>query len=84
MHMLISPWVVVIEPKIMLQKLFLPVIQGPEYEHSLVPHGSDVIGAGALVLGVLQYFKNTIHKKRIRTILEHKKYFNFDNVIECH
>ena len=70
MHMLISPWVVVIEPKIMLQKLFLPVIQGPEYEHSLVPHGSDVIGAGALVLGVLQYFKNTIHKKRIRTILE--------------
>ena len=84
MHMLISPWVVVIEPKIMLKKLFFPVIQRPEYEHSLVPHGSDVIGAGALVVGVLQYFKNTIHKKRIRTILEHKKYFNFDNVIECH
>ena len=54
MHMLISPWVVVIEPKIMLQKLFFPVIQRPEYEHSLVPHGSDVIGAGALVLGALQ------------------------------
>ena len=60
MHMLISPWVVVIEPKIMLQKLFLPVIQRPEYEHSFVPHGSDVIGAGALVVGVLQYIKNTI------------------------
>ena len=56
--MLISPWVVVVEPKIMLQKLFFPVIQGPEYEHSLVPHGSDVIGAGALLLGALQYIKN--------------------------
>ena len=59
MHMLISPWVVVIEPKIMLQKLFFPVIQRPEYEHSFVPHGSDVIGAGALMLGALQNINKT-------------------------
>ena len=73
--MLISPWIVVIKPKVMLKKLFFPVIQRPEYEHSLVPHGSDVISAGVLVLDILQYKQLT--KNRIRTILELKKYFNF-------
>ena len=73
--MLISPWIVVIKPKVMLKKLFFPVIQRPEYEHSLVTHGSDVISAGVLVLDILQYKQLT--KNRIRTILELKKYFNF-------
>ena len=60
--MLISPWIVVIEPKIMLKKLFFPVIQRPEYEHSLVTHGSDVVSAGVLVLDILQYKHNSQKK----------------------
>ena len=62
MHLLILPWIVVIKPKIMLKKLFFPVIQRPEYEHSLVTHGSDVIGAGVLVLDILQYKHNSQKK----------------------